>query len=50
MFIRDTVSIKEITIHGGEPYEAEHRFNCEMYAPLACAAGMLLHIHGKFAM
>ena len=48
VFICDTVSIKDNTIHEGDPYEAEYRFNCETYTPYAGAAGMLLHINGKF--
>ena len=48
VFICDTVSIKDNKIHEGDPYEAEHRFNWETYTPSAGAAGMLLHINGKF--
>jgi hypothetical protein len=28
----------------------EYRINCEIYTPYAGAAGMFLHINGKFSM
>ena len=43
-----TVSIKDNTIHEGEPYEAEHHFNWETHTPSAGVAGILIHIYGKF--
>jgi hypothetical protein len=33
-----------------EPQALESRINWEIYTPYACAAGMLLHINGKFTM
>ena len=48
VFIRDTDSIRDNTIHEGESYEAEHRFNWERHSSSAGVAGMLLHIYGKF--
>ena len=48
LFIRDTDSIKDNTIHEGDPHEAEHRFNWEKYSPSAGTAGMVLHIYGNF--
>jgi hypothetical protein len=47
VFIRDTISIKDNKIHEGDPNEALHRFNWEMYTPPVGTAGMLLHIYGK---
>jgi hypothetical protein len=35
-------------MYEGDPDEAEHRFNWETYTSSAGAAGMLLHINGKF--
>jgi hypothetical protein len=33
-----------------EPYALEYRINWSMYTPYAGAAGMLLHVSGKFTM
>jgi len=35
-------------MHEGDLHEAEFLFNCETYTPSVGAAGMLLHINGKF--
>ena len=48
MFIRDTFSIKDKTIHEGDHYETEHRFMWETHTPSTGAAGLLLYIYEKF--
>ena len=50
LFIHDKDSIKENTIHWGDPHEAEHRFNRETNSSSAGVAGMLLHINGIFTI
>jgi hypothetical protein len=47
LFIHDKDSIKDNTIHGGDPHEDEQRFNWETNSSSAGVAGMLLHINGK---
>ena len=48
VLISDTESLKDNKIHEGDHDEAENHFNSETYTPSAGAAGMLLHINGKF--
>jgi len=48
VLICDTESTKDNTIHEGDLHEAEYHFNSETYTPSVGAAGMLLHINGKF--
>jgi uncharacterized protein YjdB len=48
VFICDTESIKDNQIHEGDHHETEDHFNWVTYTPSVGAAGMLLHINGKF--
>jgi hypothetical protein len=54
--IRVRISKKNIQ-HNGQKEKVqkgkqalEYRINCEIYTPYAGAAGMFLHINGKFSM
>jgi hypothetical protein len=54
--IRISISNKNIQ-HNGQKEKVhkdkqalEYRINCEIYTPYAGAAGMFLHINGKFSM
>jgi hypothetical protein len=52
--LSSVASLLAATLYQGNPERIRKLWNIgsagEMYAPFACAAGMLLHINGKFTM
>ena len=48
--ISTTDMIKDNKIDEGDPDQAENRFNWETNTPSGGAAGMFLHINGRFTM